>query len=76
MIDRQTVLTAAHCIVKSFKDEHGNTINVEINALNPTYESIISVYLGVHDNRKAFTNNLDEPAIKVDVKQLIIVNSK
>ena len=49
LIDRKTVLTAGHCILKQFDYKYGNvtyTISVEENEFNPTIGSIYKVFLG------------------------------
>ena len=73
LIDRRTILTAAHCLVESFEDELGNTIKVEINSLNPSYGSMFTAYLGLHDNTKAFDESDDEE-FKAEVKDFIMVS--
>lgn len=49
LIDRKTVLTAAHCILKEFQYFYNNisyTINATENSFNPTMGSIYKVYFG------------------------------
>lgn len=50
LIDRRTVLTAAHCILERFEHVYNNRsylINVTTNDFNPTIGSIYSVFVGV-----------------------------
>ena len=52
LIDRKTVLTAAHCIIFQIRNNlYGKIydINVEPNEFYPTHESMFRVYLGVHN---------------------------
>jgi len=76
IIDRKTILTAAHCIVNtvSYKDVYGNqqTTPVETNTNNPTLASMYSVYTGLQD--KSTINNLKYPAVKMSVETIIKVN--
>ena len=51
LINRWTVMTAAHCIIKSVEYKRGNesyNIDVEPNEFYPTYESMFNVILGDH----------------------------
>lgn len=69
LIDLNTVLTAAHCIVSSipFKfNSNRYTLNVKLN--DP--KAIYSVYLGVH-NLSLITTNYSN---RIEVKQVIMVS--
>jgi hypothetical protein len=60
LIDRKTVLTAAHCIMYQINREaYGNNfrINIVPNEFYSTYESIYTVYLGVHNQTAIQQNN-------------------
>lgn len=73
LIDRVTVLTAAHCIFDRILYEN-KQIDVVTNKFFPTKESMFKVYLGVHDRTMIdFTQNI-EPAIAVNVAKIIKVN--
>ena len=51
LIDRKTVLTAGHCIIKSYPFEINGTIydvNITSNEFHHSYESIFTVYVGAH----------------------------
>ena len=62
LISRNVILTAAHCIAKSYS---GYYIPPQ-----PTYEAMLTVYLGVQD-----LNNLNmSPTIKRNVAKLFIVS--
>ena len=77
LIDENTVLTAAHCIVTEFV--YGNISNfhfvkTEPNSYYPTIESMYTVYLGVFNNSDIISNDKTvEPAYKLAVKQIIVV---
>ena len=62
------VISAAHCFPKSVK-MNGKYYTVETNNFYPTMESMISVYLGVHNN-KHLTNNSRH---LVSVSHLVVV---
>ena len=52
LIDRKTVLTAAHCIIFQIQNNvYGKlySINTQPNEFYPTHESMFRVYLGVHN---------------------------
>lgn len=52
LIDRYTVLTAAHCIIQSVEisfNDTNLTIPVEVNSKFPTLASMYKVVLGTHD---------------------------
>lgn len=69
LIDRNTLLTAAHCIQKNVRFIYNNLYymtEVTTSSEFPTIESMYTVYLGVHDRTK-----LDQsPAIRVSVKKV------
>jgi hypothetical protein len=55
LIDRNTVITAAHCVPKTFDvsvNDFTYTFNVTPNDYNPNVESMFTVYLGMHDNNR------------------------
>ena len=76
IIDRKTILTAAHCIQNSvtYTDLFGIKISipVNVNSFNPTLGSMYSVYVGLHD--KSDLNNLQYPAAKMSVNNVIRVS--
>ena len=76
IIDRRTILTAAHCIVNSveYTDIYGNDLSTPVvaNSYNPTQGSMYSVYTGLQD--KSTINKLKYPAAKMDVAKIITVN--
>lgn len=73
LIDRQTVLTAAHCYVDqvSYTDNYGRQYIVDVvpNAYHKTIESAYTVYLGLHNNSAilegTFVSGSQGVAIKV-----------
>ena len=72
IIDRKTILTAAHCIIDTvdYTDINGTyqTAPVETNSYYPTIGSMYSVYVGLYD--KSSINNLEYPAVKMSVDKV------
>lgn len=70
LIDRNTVLTAAHCISTSYEVSINGTkyaFNVTTNKYFPTMESMYTVYLGAYD-----LNNLENaPTEAISVAKII-----
>ncbi|CAF0704354.1 unnamed protein product [Brachionus calyciflorus] len=63
LINRKTVLTAAHCILKDFEYEYKDEIlqiKVVPNKYYPTYESMYKVFLGVHNRTKILADSLTQ----------------
>jgi hypothetical protein len=72
IIDESTILTAAHCFPKKlYIDYLGDTyeFNPSTNEYYPTYESMFTVYVGMHKKNEMDTN----PSTKKSVKKIIIV---
>jgi V8-like Glu-specific endopeptidase len=72
LIDRQTVLTAAHCIQRTGQFTYqGATYTGDItpNAEYPTYGSMYTVYLGLHD--KSALNAA--PSVAMNVSSIRVV---
>lgn len=73
LIDRKTVLTAAHCYVKSFTSSYNSnsyTVTVQTNSFHSTIESMYTVYLGVHDNQAVFSGgSLESGAVAMSVSK-------
>lgn len=77
LIDRQTVLTAAHCNIEIYPyNFEGIPLNIPVmtNQFHPTIESIYTVYLGVH-NKSSIMKNSELPShvVKMPVKKFIKV---
>lgn len=74
IINRKTVITAAHCILETFEYRYGNKsylINVTENSFYPTIGSLYTVYVGVD---KIITYDVDiKPAKAVTVDRIIRV---
>ena len=74
LIDRTTVLTAASCIPTKFSAlVNGKTysLDIQLNDKYPTYESMLTVYLGLN---KLSDINLNNPTVvKMNVRQIIKV---
>ncbi len=71
LINRQTILTAAHCITRSMgEDDYGNDVPIKFY---PSLASTFVVYLGAHDS--SLFNEIDKPAAvdKAYVSQVIVV---
>ena len=74
LIDRRTVLTAAHCIIKQVSYmSNGQNINVPVvvNSYHSTYESMFTLYAGLQDKTNVL--NLQYPAVKLTAKKVIRV---
>lgn len=76
LINDNTVLTAASCLINSFTYKINDTelnIQVEPNAYTPSVPSMFTVYLGV-SNKSAALNMLDiTPGYNVSVSRIIMV---
>jgi len=78
LIDRSTVLTAAHCIYSQITFTYGYrtyTFPVKPNSFFPDENSMFSIYLGLQDSSLIFKNVNIAPAIKMSVKDIIVVSS-
>ncbi len=74
LVDRTTVVTAAHCIQEEISvqlDSTSYTVKVVPNSYFPTMGSMYQIYLGLHDNTAALNGNNPYPGKKVLVKQVI-----
>lgn len=69
LVNRDTVITAAHCYTKSFQHSTGVTIEVTTNQYHQTIESAYSVYAGLHSS-----NNLNT-GVKMSVKSFTVHSS-
>ena len=82
LIDRTTFLSAAQCVFPwvSFDydyDTYYQSISIVPNEYYPTFESIYSVFLGLHDTSVIDTEDLDSdisPAKRYKVVNVIIVS--
>lgn len=74
ILNRKTVITAAHCILETFEYRYGNKsylINVTENSFHPKMGSLYTVYVGVD---KIITYDEDiKPAKAVNVDRIIRV---
>ncbi len=75
LIDRQTVLTTSNCFPsgRRLKSKTSNATIFEIypNNYYPSYESMMTIYLGLHDFSILDKNETDIfPAVKVSVSKL------
>ena len=78
LIDRQTVLTAAHCIPTQVDFSNGGTAytgSVHTNSFYPTFGSMYTVYLGLHDKSTIdLYGTFQPPTIKMNVSKVVVVN--
>lgn len=51
LVNTDTVITAAHCYSKFVYLEDGSVISVIPNSWNPTYESMYTIYFGLHNRQ-------------------------
>jgi len=68
----------AHCIPQTIRFSYGGSTyvgKVSPNQYYPTYGSMFSVYLGLHDKTSIVnTGTYAPPTVKVDVAEQFIVN--
>ena len=79
LINRRTIMTAAHCIVKSFDFNYNDEtfkISVEPNEFFPTYESTLNVYLGDQAISKISSEIEHNKLPARRVKRVIVVRLK
>lgn len=69
LISRNVILTAAHCICKKYYYQYNGNLYFYPILPNPTYEAMLTVYLGVDDITKLYKYK------KAKVSKLIIVIS-
>jgi hypothetical protein len=72
LVNRHTILTAAHCIVESFETADGDNMLIQPNKYYPTYESMFTVYIGVN----AFQNSnklISDPTVAAKLSKVIKV---
>jgi V8-like Glu-specific endopeptidase len=78
LIDKNNVLTAAHCVLSQFKfsyiasngSSYTYTFPVWSNSYNPTNESIYTVYLSSSDISFLFTNEYASNYVQISVKKV------
>ena len=70
LIDKETVLTAAHCFPTTVTIS-GNDYNVVTNSYYPTYASMYRVYLGVYDSNYL---SASDGVQRMDVKSFTLVS--
>jgi hypothetical protein len=77
LINRDTIISAAHCVVAKI-DFHfrGRQYSVEAKPNNyfPTYESMYTVYLGVHSSPAALADANVLPGVRATVGRVIRVS--
>lgn len=70
-------MTAAHCVVSKIDFNYRGrmyTVETKPNNYYPTYESMYSVYLGMHDSVSAFRDGDVSPGVKIPVSRVIRVS--
>jgi hypothetical protein len=76
LVDRSTVLTAAHCVQEELTvtyDRQTYTVKVAPNEFFPTMGSMFRVYLGLHNNRGARDGSSISPGRQVEIGRVIKV---
>ena len=76
LINPDTILTAAHCFISQVYYHYFNhliTVDVVENEFHPTYESMYTVYLGMHNLSGIFDRN-QVFGEKFKIKKFIIVS--
>jgi acrosin len=74
LIDRRTILSAAHCIPQTIQIKVNDiTYEVIVGPTNyyPTIASMYTIYLGLEDQTKINDGNISPPAVKMSVQRLI-----
>jgi hypothetical protein len=77
LIDRSTVITAAHCIYSQITFTYGfrtYTFPVKPNSFYADENSMFTIYLGLQDSSLIFKNANIAPAIKMTVSDIIVVS--
>ena len=73
LIDRYTVVTAAHCLTKSVEEYNGRKYSIA----NPLDPNTYKVYVGANNiNFADYASDPVAPTIRVPVKKVIKVNLK
>lgn len=78
LIDRRTILTAAHCIVEQINfvlNSAEYPFNVAPNIYYPTIESMYKVYLGLQNISLLNTGLKIDPAVEMRVSKIIKVRT-
>ncbi len=79
LIDLNTVVSAAHCVIKEFDYYifgYVYSLKIKLNEFYPTMESMFSIYLGVHETSFLKTNEQLPPTVsKLGTSKIIIVIS-
>lgn len=77
LIDRSRIITAAHCFVKDASFSFNGTnipITVRPNIYHPTYTSMYTVYLGLHNLSSVLNGHSNIfPAVAVSIKKFEMV---
>lgn len=71
LIDKSTILSAAHCIKNSIEYTHnGQTYNyaIQTNSFYPTMASMYTIYLGAHDRSDLNANGIATKAVSKIIK--------
>lgn len=72
LIHPQVILTAAHCLEDGYITIDGRSIKIVPNQFYPSYESMLKIYLGVHDISFLLSNsNPTAPGQVIGVKKII-----
>ena len=79
LIDRQTVMTAAHCVPLrvdfTTADSVSYTGSVQPNTFYPTYGSMFTVYLGLQDKSSIdYYGTYEAPTVKMSVAKVVVVS--
>jgi hypothetical protein len=77
LIDLNTVVSAAHCVIKEFDYYifgYVYSLRIKLNEFYPTIESMFSIYLGVHETSFLKTNEQLSPTVsKLGTSKIILV---
>lgn len=76
LISRNTVLTASHCYMKRVEINYQSSsfpYDVKPNSFYPTYESMYTVYLGLHDSHGVFDGSNIDSGVAMSISSFTTV---
>ncbi len=77
LIDSNTILTAAHCIIDQISFSFNSfeyDYTVQANQFYPTTESMYTVYLGLYNRSNTNLDALPPPAIRMSISKITMVS--
>lgn len=75
LLDKTTVITAAHCIMKEVWSSTDNSLKkIQPNAYHKTFESTYNLYFGLHNANDAMNNNLPSDSVMIQPSSITVVS--